>query len=323
MKIGVVRARAVFLFATMLGLAAPGALAQSLDQVHVASPALNSASRCGTRPLMVDVDLVLVPAVVTDAQNHPLLSLQKQDFRLFEGDSPQDIKYFNEEDAPISIGVLLDTSGSMKSKYGLAQRALSEFLVNSNRADDYFVITYSDRPQLLADTTRSVNAVEAELAGVTPHGTTPLLDAIYLGIAKLKRARYERKALLIISDGGDNNSHYRAKEIREMVQESEAQIYAIGIFNPVSLSLEDVQGKKLLGQIAEATGGRAVFLSSPDKLPETATAFSRELRSQYVLGYRPANLKRDGKLHRITVKVTAAIAHPVQVYYKRQYLAAR
>jgi len=120
-----------------------------------------------------------------------------------------------------------------------------------------------------------------------------------------------------------NARRYGAKEIRAMVQESEVQIYAMGIFSAFNLTVEDAQGKKLLRHISEATGGRAVFLSSPEKLPEVATAFSRELRSQYVLGYRPANLKRDGKLHRITVKVTTALAHPVQVYYKRQYLATR
>lgn len=323
MKAVLARGRALFVLAGVLGLIAVGARGQSLDEVHLSSPAAHNTAPAGSRPLTIDVDLVLVPAVVTDSQNRPLTSLRKQDFALFEGKSPQDIKYFNEEDAPISVGILLDTSGSMKNKYALARQALSEFFRNSNRDDDYFVITYSTRPQVSADTTQSAEQIESELASIVPHGSTPLLDAIYLGLTKLKRARYERRALLILSDGGDNNSRYRAKEIRAMVEESEVQIYAMGIFSPITLSIEDAQGKKLLSQISEATGGRAVFLSSAEKLPEVATVFSRELRSQYVLGYRPTNLMHDGKPRRITVKVTASPEDSVQVYYKRQYLASR
>lgn len=323
MKAGVVRARAVCVFLTLLGLIPIFAHSQSLDQVHISSPAPHSSARTGIRPLAVDVDLVLVPAVVTDALNRPVTTLQKQDFRVFEGDSPQDIKYFAQEDAPISVGILLDTSGSMKRKYALACEAVAQFFQNSNRDDDYFVITYSEKPQLLADTTQSVEEIESELAAVVPDGSTPLLDAIYLGLNKLKHSRYERRALLIISDGGDNDSRYNAKEIREMVQESEVQIYALGIFPALDIAIDDRLGKKLLTQISEATGGRAEFLSSPERLPEVAAAVSRELRNQYVLGYRLPTARRDGKLHRVTVKVTNAPAHPVQVYYKRQYLAAR
>jgi len=328
MKIWVVRVqslrRAAILLVLLLGINGVKAHSQSLNEVHIASPTRSvAASRSGLRPVSVDVDLVLVPAVVTDSLNRPVTSLRKQDFTLFEGDSQQDIKYFNQEDEPISVGILLDTSGSMKKKYELARQALKEFFNNSNRDDDYFVVTFSEKPELLADTTQSIDQIEGELANVVPHGSTPLLDAIYLGLTKLKHSRYERRALLIISDGGDNDSRYHAKEIREMVQESEVQIYAIGVFPPFDIAIEDMQGRKLLSQITEATGGRAAFLSSPEKLPEVATAFSRELRSEYVLGYRPSQMKLDGKLHRITVKVTSAVARPVQVYYKRQYVASR
>lgn len=324
-------ARRAIVSMAMIVLALGGVLAysQSLNDVHIASAALPGRSQSAEqlnahmRPLSVDVDLVLVPTIVTDARNRPLTSLRKQDFEIYEGDAPQDIKYFNEEDAPISIGILLDTSGSMKSKYELARQAVDEFFRNSNRNDDYFVITYSTRPKVLADTTQSVEEIEDQLAGVVPDGSTPLLDAIYLGLTKLKHARYERHALLIISDGGDNNSRYRAKEIRSMVQESDVQIYALGIFSPITIAVEDRQGKKLLSNIAEATGGRAEFFSSPAKLPEVAARFSRELRSEYVLGYRPRNLRRDGRLHKITVKVAEAVGRPVQLYYKHQYVAMR
>jgi len=321
-------ARALVLVAFfVLTFAALPALPQSLDQIHVApadrSPARADQLPARSRPLRVDVDLVLVPTTVTDSFNRPVTSLQQRDFALFEGNEPQDIKFFNEEDAPISIGILLDTSGSMKSKYDLARQAVSEFFRNANSNDDYFVITYSNVPVVLADTTQSVDSIEARLESVIPNGSTPLLDAIYLGLTKLKKSRYQRRALLIISDGGDNTSRYNTREIRDLVQESDVQVYALGMFGPVTIAIEDWAGKKLLNTITEATGGRAVFFSSASKLPEVAASFSRELRNQYVLGYRPSNPQKDGKLHKIRVKVTTPIADPVQVHYKREYLAAR
>jgi Ca-activated chloride channel family protein len=266
---------------------------------------------------------VLVPTTVVDSLNRPVKSLQMRDFTLYDGDEPQVIKYFNQEDAPISFGILLDTSGSMKNKYHLARQAVAQLFANSNLDDDYFVITFADKPAVLADTTQSPETIEAELSNVEPSGGTPLLDAIYLGLDKLKDARHQRRALVIISDGGDNSSRYRAKEIRALAQESDVQIYAMGIFSALTISIEDRAGKKLLSEISDATGGRAVFLSSAARLPEVSTEFSRELRSQYVLGYQPSNLRPDGKLHKIKVKLTSALPRPLQVYYRREYLASR
>ena len=329
MKIDVAWAHSVWRGAVVgIVLLWPGgspAWSQSFDQAHVVplvTPRSSPTNMQG-RPLSVDVDLVLVPTIVTDALNRPVTTLRQQNFSIYDGDRQQEIKYFNEEDAPISIGILLDTSGSMKNKFVLARDAVSEFFRNSNRDDDYFVITYSDKPEVLADTTQSVEEIEGELANVTPSGSTPLLDAIYLGLTKLKHARYQRRALLVISDGGDNDSRYTGKEIRAMVRESDVQIYALGIFASIDFAYEDRADKKLLNDIAGATGGRAVFLSSADKLPEVASAFSRELRSEYVLGYRPPILPHDGKVHKITVRVVEAATYPLQLYYKRQYLALR
>ena len=277
----------------------------------------------GSRPLQKDVDLVLVPATVVDSLNRPVRTLQKSDFQVYDGGEPQQIKYFSQEDTPISIGILLDTSGSMRHKYDLAREAVTQLFANANRDDDYFVITFSDRPALLADTTQSIESIEAELENVKPSGGTPLLDAIYLGLNKLKKARYQRRALVIISDGGDNQSRYNSREIRAMAQESDAQIYALGIFAAVTLAVEDWAGKKLLSDITGATGGRAVFMSSAEKLPEISAQFSRELRSQYVLGYHPTDLQHDGRLHKIKVKLVTTLTVPVQVYYKREYLSSK
>lgn len=302
--------------------------AQDIDRSRLAPvvPPLSTTGhlRESGRSLSADVDIVLVPATVVDRLNRPVTTLQKRDFGIYEAGIRQDIKYFSQEDVPISIGILLDTSGSMKNdKLELARLAVSEFFANSNREDEYFVVTYSTTPELFTHTTQSVEHIERQLATLVPKGTTPLLDAIYLGLTELKSARYQRRALLVISDGGDNNSRYKTKEIRRMVQECDAQIYAIGVFSPLTIVLDDLRSKMLLKTIAEATGGRAVFVSSATMLPAAAASFSRELRNQYLLGYSPLKLQRDGKLHRITVKLETKMSYPVQLYYKREYLAYR
>jgi Ca-activated chloride channel family protein len=325
MKTRCTLARALFgirLFAITLFITAL-AFAQT-DDVHITPrPASAPQMRARSSSFRVDVDLVLVPATVTDTGNHPVLGLQQRNFSLFEDGQQQPIRHFHAEDAPISIGILLDTSGSMKNKYELAREALSHFFANANRNDDYFVITFSNKPQLLANTTQSIESIEAQLSTVVPTGGTPLLDAIYLGLSKLRQARYEKRALLIISDGGDNESRYSTKEIRDIAQESDVLIYAMGVF-PFSINLEDRAGKKLLSELSDASGGRAAFLNSAEKLPQIAASMSRELRSQYVLGYRPTNATHDGKLRRIKVTINPNPSQPpLQVYYRRQYLSAK
>jgi len=271
-----------------------------------------------------DVDLVLVPVIVTDTWNRPVTYLRKEDFQLYDNGTPQDITYFAQEDTPLSIGILLDTSGSMKSKFDIAAEAVSQFFNNANRNDDYFIITYSTRPTLWADSTQSIESLEQRVAAIQPDGSTPLLDAIYLGLSKVQQGRHERRALLIISDGGDNNSRYSAREIREVAQESDVQIFAMGVFSPLTLSYEDWSGKKLLSEIAEATGGRAAIVSRWTSLPDIATDISHALRAQYLLAYKPRDKKHDGTIHKLALKTTCPKYQcRFQLYYKRQYLAPK
>ena len=276
------------------------------------------------RPIRADVEVVLVPVTVTDPLNHPVLGLDKENFLLSEGDQPQHIRYFSTEDAPISIGILLDLSKSMGNKIDLAREALGEFFKTANSQDDYFVITFSDRPEMLADSTQSVGTIRAKLAGGKPAGHTALLDAIYLGLSKSRHSRYQRRALLIISDGGDNCSRYRSREIKSLVQESDVEIYAIGIFDSIFKTPEEWAGKRLLNDITEATGGHTVSVGNPRQLPEVAAAISLELRSQYVLGYLPSNAARDGAWRKIKVRLNpSATPAQGQVYAKRGYMAPR
>jgi Ca-activated chloride channel family protein len=278
------------------------------------------------KPLRVDVDLVLVPVTVTNPRNQPVIGLDKPNFELFENEQRQRVQYFSIEDAPISIGLLLDVSRSMRTKIETERAALREFFNNANPDDDYFAITFSNRPKLLANVTQSIGTIEAKLGEVTPDGQTALLDAISLGIAKLRKARYQRKALLIISDGGDNNSRYRMSDIKSLVQESDVMVYAIGIFDDLNLplfkSLEEKMGKRWLDGITDVSGGRTLIVDNLAKVPEAAAAVSRELRSQYVLGYRPTNTVHDGRWRKIRVQITPIINDArLQAFYKRGYAA--
>jgi Ca-activated chloride channel homolog len=322
---------AIFLASSLALFTTPIVRAQSDgDAVHVVpreSPAAPSAGDAGqawfphSKPIRSDVDVVLVPVTVTDPKNRPVLGLNKESFLLYEGDDEQHIRYFSAEDAPISIGVLLDLSKSMSNKIDLVREALGEFFKTANPGDDYFVITFSDRPQMLADATQSVGTIQAKLSDAVPSGHTALLDAIYLGLSEARHARYRRRALLIISDGGDNCSRYRSREIKSLVQESDVEIYAIGIFDSVFKTPEEWAGKRLLTDITEATGGRTVTLGNPRQLPEAAAALSLEMRSQYVLGYQPSNPAHDGKWRKIRVRLSPPSEAQAQIYSKRGYQA--
>ncbi len=318
---------------SILFLDAWSARAQSSDDVHITprstpveSPSRSSDLSISARRVRVDVDLVLVPATVTDRMNRPIIDLQKENFGLFEDDTQQQIRYFTAEDEPISVGLILDVSKSMSNKFEMERAAVAEFFKNANPEDDYFVISLANRPKLIADTTQSLDDIQRQLAMVIPDGNTALLDGIYMGLAKLRGARYQRRALLIISDGGDNHSHYTAKETKSLVQESDVLVYSIGIFDslpvPVFKTIEEKLGERLLIDLTEASGGRTIAADKREKVPGVAAAISRELRQQYVLGYRSNNTIRNGKWRKIKVQVSSAEGDsPLHAYYKRGYLA--
>ncbi len=298
--------------------------AQDAPTVHLAPTHRpgddDSAAR--TRAIKKNVDLVLVPVTVTDAKNHPIVGLEKQHFALSEDDIPQPIRYFSAEDAPTSLGVILDLSASMKNKIAIAREAVAEFFATANPQDDYFVVTFADRPALLADSTRSIGDIRQKLATAVPQGHTALLDAIYLGVEKMRHARHQRRALLVVSDGGDNHSRFNERELRRLVQEADVEIYAIGIFEGIFKTPEEWYGKRTLQRITEATGGRTITVDNAAQLPDAAQAISEELRNQYILGYEPRHASGDGRLRRIRVKLTDAVnAATMAVYSKRGYFA--
>ncbi|HUO13895.1 MAG TPA: VWA domain-containing protein [Verrucomicrobiae bacterium] len=282
----------------------------------------NSKLSAHVRPLKVDVDLVLVPVTVTDPMNRLVTGLEKENFELYEGNQPQQIRSFSSEDAPVSLGVIFDSSGSMTSKMDRAKDAVMEFFKTANPQDEFFMITFSDEPEAVTDFTSSVDEIQNKLVFAVPRRRTALLDAIYMGISKMRQAKYPKKALLIISDGGDNHSRYTENEIKSVVKEADVMIYAIGIYDRFFATTEERLGPELLSEITELTGGRAFTIDNPNDLGDVATKIGVELRNQYVLGYRPTKLTRDGKWRKIKVKLLPPKGlPPLRVYARTGYYA--
>ena len=274
------------------------------------------------RPLKVDVDLVLVPVTITDPMNRLVTGLEKENFQLYEGNSAQEIRTFSAEDAPVSLGVIFDSSGSMSSKMDRAKEAVVEFFKTANPQDEFFMITFNDEPEEVSDFTTSVDDIQNRLVFAVPRRRTALLDAIYMGISKMRQAKYPKKALLIISDGGDNHSRYTENEIKSLVKEADVMIYAIGIYDRYASAVEERLGPQLLSDITELTGGRAFTIDNPNDLADVATKIGVELRNQYVLGYRPTKVVRDGKWRKIKVKLLPPKGlPPLRVYARTGYYA--
>jgi Ca-activated chloride channel family protein len=304
------------------------------DDVHInprpqpapaAAPANNVADpslQTHTKPFKKDVDLVLVPVTITDPMNRLVTGLDRENFKVFEGNQAQEIRHFSSEDAPVSLGVIFDMSGSMSSKIERAREAVIEFFKTANPQDEFFLITFADKPDEVSDFTQSVEDLQGKLVYTVPKGRTALLDAIYLGISKMRQAKYPKKSLLIISDGGDNHSRYTEGEIKNLVKEADTLIYAIGIYDHYFPTEEERLGPQLLADITELTGGRAFTIDNPNDLADVATKIGIELRNQYVLGYRPKNPVRDGKWRKIKVKLNPPKGlPPLKVYAKTGYYA--
>jgi Ca-activated chloride channel family protein len=291
-------------------------------QSKTGQPADDPTLKTHTKPIKVDVNLVLVPVSIEDPKNRQVTGLDKDNFEVFEGKEKQQIQHFSSEDAPVSLGAIFDVSGSMANKIERAREAVVEFFKTANPEDEFFMIAFADRPEQVSDFTRSVEDIEGRLLYTVPKGRTAMLDAIYLGLSKMRQARYGRKALLIISDGGDNHSRYTESEIKNLVKESDVQIYAIGIYDHYFPTEEERLGPQLLSEITELTGGRAFSIDNPNDLADVATKIGIELRNQYVLGYRPTNSASDGKWRKLKVKLVPPKGlPPLKVYAKTGYYA--
>jgi Ca-activated chloride channel family protein len=245
----------------------------------------------------------MVPVTITDNLNRPVTGLDRNNFELYEDKKPQEIKNFSSEDTPVSVGLIVDTSGSMQNKMDKVREAVRQFCEAANPQDEFFMITFSDAPQMATDFTNKIDEVGAGLLTSPARGRTSLLDAIYMGLRKMHDARYPRRALLILSDGGDNHSRYSERDVKNAVKEADVLVYAVGTYDRYVNTQEEMLGPELLQNITDVTGGKAFTLTNMADLPSVTKAISTQLRHQYVLAYSPQSKPKNGKWYKINVKL--------------------
>jgi Ca-activated chloride channel family protein len=274
--------------------------------------------------IKVDIDLVLVNATVTDSSHRYVGGLSPEHFQVFEDKVKQDVQYFSQEDVPLSVGVIFDSSGSMESKMMPARAAAATFLRMGNRGDEYFLVEFNDSPTLLQDFTSDITRLQNRLLATRARGSTSLYDALYLGMERVNRGNNPRKALLLITDGEDNHSRYSFGDVREYAKEHDVAIYGIGIIDEATAQYSDHSGKGVLEELAKLTGGIAFFPDSLGALENICAQIGMDLKNQYVLGYHSANHTTDGKWRKIQVKMSPPKGSPrLSVRTKTGYYAPR
>jgi Ca-activated chloride channel family protein len=299
-------------------------LAQTKGPIKPTSDPLTPQVKPGEE-IKVDVDLTLVNVTVTDPLDRLVTGLEKEHFRVFEDGVEQEILSLSSEDVPISIGLVFDMSGSMSDKVGKAREAAVQFMRIANPLDQFFLVSFNDRAELTSGFTSSVNELQNRMMFTASRGRTALLDAIYLGLSQMRGAHNGKRALLLISDGGDNHSRYNENDIKSYLKEADCQLYAIGIFDPIGLrsrTPEELEGPSLLSEMTEMTGGRVFPVGNLGELPDIAAKIGLELRNQYVLGYKSANPQNNGAWRKIKIKLRPPKGlPPLRVYGKTGYYA--
>ena len=272
--------------------------------------------------LHIDSSLVLVPARVTDAAGTSIGNLRREDFQLLEDGDEQEISYFSTEDAPVSVGLVLDTSASMKNKMDRALESAKAFFQLANPDDEFCLVEFNRRPTLAVPFTADARELSSYISRSKASGQTSLFDAILVALKEMKNARNSRKALVIVSDGGDNWSRHNLREMRHALLESAAQVYAMGIFDPDYMQrhpAEERRGPLVLDELAAETGGRSYPVASVEDLPEIGARISRDLRQQYLLAYYPDTPRDDGKYHSVTLRFAARDQQGLKVEYRHGY----
>jgi Ca-activated chloride channel family protein len=280
------------LLVTALGMLA---FCQDPPQANIA-PRFRPSAEGRAPSIRLDIKMVMIPTNVTDQHDQPILNLHKEDFRLFEDSSEQKIESLSIDEAPLSLGIVFDASGSMKNKIDKSFRAVEQFLKTSLPGDEFFLVQFADEASVLSPFTRDTDEITSNLGLIRPQGWTAMFDAIYLAVNQMRHAKNPRKALLILSDGGDNNSRYSEGEVINLLREADVQLFAIGLFDDAHF----------LKKAAAETGGAVVAVHNLNDLSEAVYKLSTQVRSQYVLGYYPAQAQNDGKFHKVKVMLSQA-----------------
>jgi Ca-activated chloride channel family protein len=256
------------------------------------------------KPQIIHSDLITLTVTVTDTYGRFVTGLSKNAFTIFDDKQEQEITFFSDEDAPVSLGVIFDVSGSMSGdKITRAREALQRFIETSHTRDEYFLIGFNNRAQLLLDRTRDSDALLNKLTFVQTKGQTALYDATYLGVERVTRGAHQKRAVLLISDGQDNSSRYTFSELRRLLKETDVIIYAVGIVSDHDETTLGYAGRAILEELAGVSGGKAFFPSTSAEMNDTFERIALELRTQYSIGYRPTNFANDGKWHKLKIRV--------------------
>ena len=307
-------------------LTGPGFVAVSQQgPIAPRQPAVEKTPVLPRPDIRIDSNLVLIPVTVIDPMNRFVTGLEKENFRIFENNKEQAIRQFSSEDAPLSVGVIFDCSGSMGQKLQKSRQAVAQFFKTANPEDEFFLVTFASETRLAQPFTANLEEIQNRLAFTQSKGQTALLDAVYLGLHEMKKARNPRKALLLITDGGDNNSRYTETEIKGLVREADVQIYAMGIYEAGperGRTPEEAAGPGLLTEISEQTGGRQYPVENMNEMADIAAKIGTELRNQYMIGFRPDNQERDGKYRKVTVKLVQPRGMPpLRAFFRQGYYA--
>lgn len=272
--------------------------------------------------ISVNVDLVVLNATVRDPKSFFVSGLQKNNFRVYENGEPQSIKFVSHEDVPVAVGLIVDNSGSMRRKRADVTSAALTFVRSSNPNDEIFIVNFNERVSLGLPSTvlfsASVPQLEKALNGVPAYGETALYDGIEAGMAHLKKASLNKKVLIVISDGGDNASHYTLARVLRDVEESDDLIYTIGLFDEYDTD----RNPKVLKELARATGGEAFFPKETTDVVKICERIAQDIRNQYTIGYEPTDQKLDDTYRRVTVMATGPRGEKLLVRTREGYIAA-
>ncbi|HEX5228407.1 MAG TPA: VWA domain-containing protein [Bryobacteraceae bacterium] len=271
-------------------------------------------------------DVVLINATVLDGHDRPVRGLPRDQFRIFEDKAEQNIAYFSEEEVPLSLAVIFDTSGSMDGKLPAMRSALASILQSANAQDEFALITFANEPQIAVGWTRDPGEIQNRALVTGAHGQTSLLDALETGLSMVKKAHNARKAIVIFSDGGDNHSRASEREVLQSFAEADVQIYAIDSMESTSTHVrapEELMGPDLLDRLTDRVGGRYFQVDGGRELQRTAEQIGRELRSQYLIGYVPLDAARDGRFHHVRVQLSRQTGSPkLNVFWRHGYRSA-
>jgi len=303
-------------------LAAGGVCAAQSEgnAIHVL-PRSTPVSAAPRGSVLQNVDMVLVNVTVLDAEGRAVNGLEAADFSVVDDKLPQTVRYLSSTDEPVSLVVVLDASGSMSARLGDEQKAFTQLLTASNPQDDFSLIAVGDTPRAMAPWGEGVDGIQKSVSALQSSGETALWDAMMLGLDELKRARHPRKAMIVLSDGGDNHSRYSERALRSRLRESDVQVYAVGLFNRFATRLEEKAGPLQLEEVTAGTGGRVLAVHDAKEMERAVAQISLELRNQYVLGYYPRIIARDGNWHKVKVRVTGPARSRLHLYAKEGYYA--